>query len=157
MGNTNNTSDDFLTPDPSPKERGGSFEAVKSGPGYLTGNSEVVRELVQHAKINRKESTEAEILLWDNLRNRKLGEKFRRQHPVGGYIPDFVCLEKRVVIEVDGGYHNASEQIELDENRAFELEQKYLFKVIRFTNEEVLKDIETVLSKIRVILSKRKL
>jgi len=117
------------------------------------GNNEIVRELVQHAKNNRKASTEAEALLWINLRNRKLGDKFRRQHPVGDYLPDFVCLEKRLIIEVDGGYHNTSEQVELDENRAFELEQKYLFKVIRFTNEEVLKGIETVLLKIRLVLS----
>jgi len=129
---------------------------MKSDPGYLTGNIDIVKELVQHAKNNRKEPTEAEMLLWQNLRNRKLGEKFRRQHPVGSHIPDFVCLEKRLIIEVDGGYHNDLVQIELDENRTFELEQKYLFEIVRFTNEEVIKDIGIVLNKIRKILSGKK-
>jgi leucyl-tRNA synthetase len=128
---------------------------VKADPGYLTGDSQSARELVIHAKNNRKGATEAEALLWINLRNRRLVDKFRRQHPVGNYLPDFVCLEKRLIIEVDGGYHNTAEQVEIDENRAFELEQKYLFKVIRFTNEEVLNNIEFVLDTIRMILSER--
>jgi len=69
-----NDKSQFLTPGPSPKERGESFNAMKSDPGYLTGNIDIVKELVQHAKNNRKEPTEAEMLLWQNLRNRKLGE-----------------------------------------------------------------------------------
>lgn len=64
-----NKSESFLTPDPSPKERG-----VKPDPGYLTGDSQSVRGLVLHAKNNRKEATKAETLLWMNLRNRKLRE-----------------------------------------------------------------------------------
>lgn len=150
MGKDINKPNNFLTPGPSPKERG-----AKGDPGYLTGDPQSAKQLVQHAKNNRKEATEAEALLWMNLRNRKLNDKFRRQHPVGNYLPDFVCLEKRLIVEVDGGYHTTSEQIELDENRAFELEQKYSFRVIRFTNEEVLNDIEFVLDTIRMILSER--
>lgn len=146
----------FLTPGPSPKERGASCDNIKIS-GYLTGNSQTARQLVQLAKNNRKEATEAEAILWQYLRNHKLGSKFRRQHPVGNYIPDFVCLEKKLIIEVDGGYHNTSEQIELDENRALELEEKYSFKVIRFVNDDVLKNIETVLTKIKSILSERKI
>lgn len=148
--------DKILNPGPSPKERGERAERTKSDPGYLTGDSRVAKELVQLSKNNRKEATEAESLLWKFLRNKNLGEKFRRQHPVGCYIPDFVCLGKRVIIEVDGGYHDTHEQTEFDDNRTFELEQKYLFKVIRFTNQEVFKDIETVLTRIKLVLSERK-
>lgn len=145
-----NKSESFLTPGPSPKEWG-----VKADPGCLTEDSQSARELVIHAKNNRKGATEAEALLWINLRNRRLVDKFRRQHPVGNYLPDFVCLEKRLIIEVDGGYHNTAEQVEIDENRTLELEQKYLFKVLRFTNEEVLNNMEFVLDMIRMILSER--
>jgi very-short-patch-repair endonuclease len=143
--------DNGLTPGPSPKEGG-----ANASPGYMTVDSLKAKELIQLGKDNRKEATQSETILWRYLRNRKLGEKFRRQHAIGSYIPDFVCLEKRLIVEVDGGYHNSPEQIELDGNRTFELEQKHLFKVIRFTNEEVSKDINTVLEKIKTVLSERK-
>ena len=122
----------------------------------MTVDSLKAKELIQLGKDNRKEATHGETILWSYLRNRKLGEKFRRQHAIGSYIPDFVCLEKRLIVEVDGGYHNTPEQIELDENRTLELEQKYLFKVIRFTNEEVSKDINAVLGRIKTALSERR-
>lgn len=122
----------------------------------MTVDSLKAKELIQLGKDNRKEATQGETILWNYLRNRKLGEKFRRQHAIGSYIPDFVCLEKRLIVEVDGGYHNTPEQIELDENRTLEIEQKYLFKVIRFTNEEVLKDINAVLERIKIALSERR-
>lgn len=139
-----------LTPSPSPKERG------EERPGYLTGSSEVIKDTLQYAKGMRKEPTPAENILWEALRNRNLGDKFRRQHPVGHFIGDFVAVEKQLIIEVDGGYHNTPEQIELDEARTLELEQKHLFKVLRFTNEEVLNNLEGVLSQIRVALANRK-
>lgn len=141
---------EFLTPDPSPEERG-----AKS-PGYITGNSEVIKDTLQHAKSMRKEPTKAEALLWEALRNKNLGFKFRRQHPVGNFIADFVSLEKQLIVEVDGGYHNDTEQRELDEARTLELEQKHFFKVLRFTNEEVINDINNVLSRIRLALANRK-
>lgn len=148
-----NSTDKVLTPGPSPTERGEEEAQVKADAGYLTGDSQIVIRLVQYAKYNRKAPTDAERLLWINLRNRKLGDKFRRQHPVGKYIPDFVCLEKRLIIEIDGGYHETKQQSELDSERTFELEQKYLFKVLRFSNEEVLTDIVNVLNKIREFVS----
>ncbi|MXN92125.1 leucine--tRNA ligase [Flavobacterium sp. Sd200] len=140
-----------LTPSPSLLERGASFT-----PGYQTADKTIVGTLVEHGKANRKEATEAEILLWEALRNKNLGYKFRRQHAIGKYIADFVALEKRLIVEVDGGYHNQAEQIELDEERTLELEQKYLFKVLRFTNDEVLNNLESVLTNIRIALSNRK-
>ncbi|WP_310560351.1 DUF559 domain-containing protein [Flavobacterium sp.] len=124
--------------------------------GYMTGDSQTASTLLGHAKEMRKEPTLEEAMLWDEIRNRKLNDKFRRQHLIGVYIVDFVCLEKKLIIEVDGGYHNATEQIESDEERTLELEQKHLFKVIRFTNEEVKFEICNVLSRIKQELSNRK-
>lgn len=123
--------------------------------GYLTGNSHMASTLLPHAQEMRKKPTLEEAMLWDSLRNRKLEAKFRRQHLIGKYIVDFVCLEKKLVIEVDGEYHNNKEQIELDQERTLELEQKHLFKVIRFTNEEVKFEISKVLSTIKQILNSR--
>ena len=92
--------------------------------------------------------TDAERLLWQHLRNRELGGyKFRRQRPVGPYIVDFVCLEKKLVIEVDGGQHAG--QVELDAKRSGYLDDKG-YRVMRFWNNEVLTETESVLT---VILS----
>ena len=94
----------------------------------------------------RKEMTDAEQALWRVLRGRQLsGLKFRRQHPFGDYILDFVCLEKRLVIEVDGGQH--LENADYDEVRSLQL-QKAGFRVLRFWNNEVLQEIEAVKEKI---------
>jgi len=96
------------------------------------------------AKKLRKNMTDAERLLWQHLRNRRLGGyKFRRQRPIGPYIVDFICLEKEIVIEVDGG------QLESDSKRSAYLKEKG-YKVLRFWNNEVLQETESVLS---VVLS----
>ncbi len=144
-----------LTPDPSPKERGAA-SGTKGAPRYLTADGVTAKYLVQNARENRKEPTKAEMLLWEELRDKKLGVKIRRQHYIGNYIADFASLEKRLVIELDGGYHDSLEQSELDAARTLELEQKHLFKVIRFSNEEVISDIESVLSQVRIALANRK-
>ena len=92
--------------------------------------------------------TEAEKILWYRLRNRKLnGLKFRRQHPIDRFVADFFCVEKELVIEIDGGIHNETNIKELDENRTYELE-RFGLKVLRFSNEEVENEIEKVLEKI---------
>lgn len=110
---------------------------------------ELSRDIVNIAKTLRKRATDAEKLIWRHLRAARLeGLKFRRQHPIGDYVVDFVCLEKQIVIEVDGGQH-ATER-EKDKAR-----DKWLkgegFKVLRFWNNEVLKNIEGVLETIRRI------
>jgi leucyl-tRNA synthetase len=133
-----------------------SENSLKKDAGYLTGDAQNASILLEHAKEMRKEPTSEEAKLWDELRNRKLEDKFRRQHLVGNYIVDFVCLEKKLIIEVDGGYHFTNEQIELDSQRTLELEQKHFFKVIRFTNEEVNFEITKVLTKIKQELENRK-
>ena len=86
--------------------------------------------------------------MWEHLRARQLAVKFNRQHIIGDYIVDFVCIEKKLVIEVDGGYHSEYEQIEKDEFRTQRLNELG-FSVIRFKNEEVLGDISNVLKKIK--------
>ncbi len=92
--------------------------------------------------------TEAEAAMWACLRGNQLGFQFRRQHPIYGYIPDFVCLKKRLVVEIDGGYHYIGDQPISDEERTKYLNQ-YGFEVIRFTNEEVLSNIDNVLTEIK--------
>ncbi len=94
----------------------------------------------------RNEMTTAENALWKVLRGRQLeGLKFRRQHPFGNYILDFVCLEIMLVIEVDGGQH--TENREYDTQRTEEL-QKAGYRVLRFWNNQVLQQIESVKEKL---------
>jgi len=94
----------------------------------------------------RKNQTDAEIQLWQQLRNRRLkGFKFRRQHVLQGYIVDFVCLEERLIIELDGGQH--SEQVEYDTARTKKL-AKLEFRVLRFWNNDVLNNQKVVLESI---------
>ena len=93
-------------------------------------------------------------MLWECLRGGQLGVRFRRQHPIAGYIPDFVCLKKRLVVEVDGGYHFIDDQQVSDEERTYHL-KKHGFEVIRFTNDEVLGNIDEVVTIIKdTIMSK---
>jgi len=101
------------------------------------------------ARSLRKPMTEAEKVLWNELKNRKLdGLKFRRQHPVHYYVADFYCHEKRLIIEVDGGIHNNPDVREHDENRSAELDRLGI-KVIRFTNEQVLTALSDVIQEIK--------
>jgi len=94
------------------------------------------------ARELRKNMTEAERLLWRQLRLRQFGgHKFCRQQPIGRYIADFVCLEKKLIVEVDGGHH--SEQVAYDQERDAWLE-KQGFLILRFWDNEVLKQIESV-------------
>lgn len=145
------TNNKDLTPSPSPLERG-KQEEIQRAPHYMTANPDAAKVLVAHARENRKNLTESEKLLWEELRGSKLGQKFRRQHYIGNYIADFACLEKRLVVEIDGDYHNHPKQAALDEERTLTLEQKHLFKVMRFTNEEVIFGMAGVLGKIKEFL-----
>jgi very-short-patch-repair endonuclease len=106
-------------------------------------------DIFQKAKELRISMTEAEEILWKHLRNNKLdGLKFRRQHPLDILIADFYCHQERLIIELDGGIHDTLEQKEHDEGRTFELEEKG-FKILRFRNEEVINNLEDVISRIR--------
>jgi very-short-patch-repair endonuclease len=106
------------------------------------------KTLYQYAKELRKNHTEAEEILWQHLRSRKLGGlKFRRQHPLHKYIADFYCNEKKLVIELDGDVHLANENPEYDKGRTQTLEELGS-SVVRFSNDEVIKNIQTVLARI---------
>lgn len=97
----------------------------------------------------RNNSTQAEIILWQYLKGSQLeGRKFRRQQSIGNYIVDFYCPKERLVIEVDGEVHFTPEAIEYDKQRTKYLESLYI-KVIRFENQEVVYNIDTVLEKIK--------
>jgi chorismate synthase len=139
-----------LTPGPSPKERGDEPSQF----GYITNTITDWRKLKEFARENRQSQTETEELLWQTVRNRQVGGyKFRRQHPIAGFIPDFVCLEKRLIIEIDGTYHNAEEQKKYDEARA-EWLKEHQFKLLRFTNEQIKNDMRSVVTTISETLLK---
>ena len=130
----------------------GDFGAVQSSKPYNTANPLNYEMLKENAKNRRKNPTEAESFLWKNLQSKNLDNyKFRREHIIGDFIVDFVCLSKQLVIEVDGGYHNEENQQELDKLRT-EYLNKQGFTVIRFTNESILFDIENTLNAIKVAL-----
>ena len=138
---------------PQPRSSGEGQETLSTKPNYYTTTPKQWKILISFAKQNRKEATEAEDALWQELRNRKIRNcKFRRQHPIIGFIPDFVCLEQKLIIEIDGDYHNEKEQQEYDTARA-EWLIEHQYKLIRFTNAEVLHQMPNVLQKIDEALS----
>lgn len=97
-----------------------------------------------YAKENRNNQTEAERLLWRYLSSNQLGLHFRRQHIIGCYIADFVCLKRRLIVEVDGGYHAQNEQQINDYLRTVDLERMG-FKVIRLKNDDIFQDVSKAL------------
>ena len=103
--------------------------------------------LKELAEENRNKPTEAESVLWEALRGKGIGDKFRRQHIIDDFIVDFFCADKGLTIEVDGGYHNYPPQMKSDAERTKAL-SKLGYIEIRFSNEEVLCDIDGVLQKI---------
>jgi 5-methyltetrahydrofolate--homocysteine methyltransferase len=131
----------FISP-PTPK--GG----VKTSQYWATANPYNYGLLKQFAREMRNKPTEAEKMLWNILSNKGIdGHKFRRQHIIGNYIADFICLKSNLIIEVDGSNH------QLPENQASDVERtKWLlsqgYRVIRFKNEEVLFEIEKVIERI---------
>ncbi|HEY5714550.1 MAG TPA: endonuclease domain-containing protein [Candidatus Gracilibacteria bacterium] len=99
--------------------------------------------LKERAREMRKNPTPAEHKMWEDLfRDRKLGFKFWRQKPIDQFIVDFYCAELKLAIEIDGDIHDL--QKEYDEERSLILENKYGIRLLRFTNDEVLNDIENM-------------
>ena len=103
--------------------------------------------LREYARKNRRNATLAEQYLWEHLRGKALGVDFLRQHVIGDYIADFVSRHDGLVIEVDGGYHSEPQQQEDDATREYNLERMG-YHVMRFSNEEVLYDIDNVIRQI---------
>lgn len=115
-------------------------------PGWLTANKGFYRNYKYERERLKNNMTIAESKLWEYLKSKKLGVKFRRQHIIENYIPDFVSLTVKLIIEVDGGIHLKHK--EKDKARTKWLE--FLgYSVIRFTNEEIENDIEEVVTKIK--------
>jgi len=103
--------------------------------------------LHQISRDFRKEPTQAEDMLWKSLSNRKLiGQKFRRQHPIGPFIVDFCCVQSKLIIEVDGEVHIFQKDYD-QEREQYLIDEGY--HVIRFSNNHVLEDIPSVLNEIK--------
>ena len=115
---------------------------------YQTADPALYHILREHAAYNRNNPTEAEALLWNYLSADGLGVTFKRQHIIGDFIVDFVCLTSKLIIELDGGYHQLEQQQISDAQRTEWLENRG-FKVIRFTNEELFNGLDKVLDEIK--------
>lgn len=119
---------------------------------YETADPYAYSMLNQFAAHNRKFPTEAEHIMWQMLRSSQLGLPFKRQHIIGEYIADFVCLPANLVIEIDGGYHDQPEQ-QLSDGQRTEWLEAHGFTVLRFSNEEVIGDTDRVLQDIEQYLN----
>jgi len=114
----------------------------------VRGRNEKTIRIAKRLRVNQ---TDLETVLWNRIRNRQIDEhKFVRQEPIAGYICDFVCREKRLIIEVDGGQHNESAADAIRDRRLAEDG----YQVLRFWNNDVLGNIEGVLTAIQTELSK---
>lgn len=103
----------------------------------------------QHARELRKEPTPAEAKLWAYLRKDQLGVNFRRQHAIGKYVPDFCCIKKKLIIELDGSQHLEQDKYDTERTKYFESQG---YKVIRFWNNAVMNDINGVIRAIQLAL-----
>ena len=107
--------------------------------------------LLDNARLLRRTQTDAEQKLWYHLRaHRFMGRKFKRQKPIGRYVVDFICIEEKLIIELDGGQH--AENTEYDQERDSWLRSEG-YTVLRFWNNELMNEMEGVLEKIRLALS----
>lgn len=106
------------------------------------------RSIITNAKFLRKEATKAEQILWEKLRNKSFGIRFRRQHPYDMFIVDFYAPSIKLAIELDGSGHTSRANKDYDEMRTDYLEYRHV-QVLRFWNSEVEKDIEKVLKTIK--------
>jgi valyl-tRNA synthetase len=126
-----------------PAPKGGA-----ANPHYETARNSSDHLLKELAAERKKQSTDTEIILWECLSSKKLeGYKFRRQHIIDEFIVDFVCLKENLIVEIDGGYHEKPEIQEADKLRT-EILESLGYRVIRFTNEQVLGNINGVLDSI---------
>ena len=123
----------------------------KTSFGYEMADPILYSLLKDFANENRKNPTEAECILWNYLKGNTLGAHFRRQHIIGQFIADFVCLSHKLIIEIDGKYHQLPEQQITDAERTDWLESKG-FKVIRFKNEQIVADTDKVLNTINAYI-----
>ena len=130
------------------EERGWSYRSV-----WKTADPLEYGLLKENARNNRKNMTEAESLFWSLVKGGSFGQKCLRQHIIGDYIVDFLFRKSKVVVEIDGGYHFTEEQQIDDEIRTNWLEYQG-YKVVRFTNEQVLCDTDSVINELKVSLNR---
>ena len=115
---------------------------------FQTADRGMYKLLKQFADENRANMTDAESLLWQYMRSSQMGVRYKAQHIIGCYIADFVCLPLKLIIEIDGLYHSLPEQQISDEQRTRWLEGQG-YKVLRFTNEEIFNNLNTVIDTIK--------
>ena len=114
----------------------------------MRGQNEKTVRIARRLRVNQ---TDAETVLWNRIRNRQIdGQKFVRQVPIDDYICDFVCRERRLIVEVDGGQHNESVTDAIRDHRLAEDG----YRVLRFWNNDVLGNIDGVLTMLQAELSK---
>ena len=119
---------------------------------FKTAYPDSYSTIKQNAKDNRSMMTDAERYLWNYIKNEQIGVRFRRQHIIGDYIVDFICLKQKLIIEVDGGYHNNPTQQQKDRIRQNWLESMG-YKVLRFNNNDIFHQIESVITIIKQNIS----
>jgi len=133
---------------PTPSQGGGA-----GTPKFQTARASVYPLLKELAKKQKENPTNAETFLWNTLRGKKLeGYKFRRQHIIDQFIADFVCLERQLIIEIDGGYHSLPD-VEISDIQRTEILKSLGYTVIRFSNEQILNEIEVVLEEVKDALA----
>ena len=113
-------------------------------------------EIFQIAERLRRDMTVTEKIVWDRVCKKQLGVRIRRQHPVWKFIADFHCHEVKLVIEIDGGIHLLPENKEYDIGRDIILKE-FQIEILRFTNDEVIKETGLVIEKIKSTIEKLKL
>ena len=120
-------------------------------PDFKSSSPDIYLLLKENARKNRKRMTEAETVMWERLRRMPRPYSFRRQHVIGDYIVDFVCMFKKLVVEVDGEYHYTDEQQVLDNVRTDFL-NRMGYSVIRFANEQVVNNTNDVVAQIEELI-----
>lgn len=131
----------LTSPNPSLMRRGLDWQKIHNHPA-----------LTEKRRTLRRNSTIAEKIIWERLRNRQIdGIRFRRQHSVGGYILDFYCASRRIAIELDGNHH-ISYEVSLYDAARTKFLNKHNIEIIRFYNSEVINNSEIVIQKIKALL-----
>lgn len=109
----------------------------------------VAKEKLQRARELRRDMTSAEKLLWQEVRAKKLGVRFRRQQIIEGFIVDFYCHKAAFVIEVDGDIHDLQQEEDARREKAL---RELGLRIVRFRNDEILRDLSTVVGKIKELI-----
>lgn len=121
--------------------------------GWMTADPMEYELLKENARNNRRNMTEAESVFWSIVKGNGMGQRCLRQHVIGDYIVDFLFRKSKLIVEIDGGYHFSEEQQKEDAIRTKWLENEG-YKVVRFTNEQVLFDTDNMIEKIEVALNR---